>query len=103
MRLEAGDMSDQTSEPTTHRTATKQRNAIKRKRRMACHPSYFGPIELAALAAVEEIDKKPDGKPDEETDPRDSRQTRHQQDAEQRAENRDDRAEGDTESAMACR
>src|SRR5208337_3596306 len=58
--------------------------------------------KLAALAAVEVVDDKPDGEPDEEADPGDDRQPRHQKNAEGNAQNRQNRAAGTAESAAAA-
>ena len=59
-------------------------------------------VELAAFAAVEEVDEQADDQPDEEADPGDGGEAGHQEDAEEGAQDRDDRAEGDAEAAVTA-
>src|SRR5579859_4928233 len=56
--------------------------------------------ELAAVAAIEEVDKQADGEPHEEADPIHDGQARHEQDAETDAGDRNDGPAGSAESAF---
>lgn len=58
-------------------------------------------VELAALAAIKDVDAEADGEPNEETYPRARGQSGHQQNAEEHAEDGNDRSEGDAKSAVA--